>query len=436
MNRLCILFPLNVTAIRDRLKPLLELGAFLPLAGMSRARRSKFKALRPVLAVECYLNGENLTEIRRSLCLSRFQWREWYQGFRRALKLKDRPVAEITQAISQPVEVVEGWLQLAKNLTPDAQAQKILAEDAFWPWETRDAFTTSHGFRQLLQERHGFSPAAAEDFCLFLRDLARQFSAGPRSGGQIIYIGVASTEGPGRSLNDSRLEAVRLDYLAPQDWAIARRTTTRALKWARIERFATQAYAQGAALSLPDIAYLVSVSVDAVRDAIARHPTVVLPTRGHVADMGSTLSHAEKIIDLFMYGYTETEITRRTGHSYESIERYLLDFARVVYLAEAGMPIPAIQQVTGFSKRLVDKCNTLYQKYNTPTLPLPWVKSVGLPRPIHQPDQNQRKGKVMERMRTGIFTWLSGPKADIGPRKWPPGQPFAAGSTGRARAVF
>ena len=339
MNGLCIiLFPLNVTAIRDRLKPLLDLGAFLPLAGMSRARRSKFKALRPVLAVERYLNGENLTEIRRSLCLSRFQWREWYQGFRRALKLKDRPVAEVAQAISQPVEVVEGWLQLAKNLTPDAQAQKILAEDAFWPWEARDTFTTSHGFRQLLQERHGFSPAAAEDFCLFLRDLARQFSVKPRSGGQIIYIGVASTEGPGRSLKDSRLEAVRLDYLTPQDWAIARRTTTRALKWARIERFATQAYAQGVALSLPDIAYLVSVSVDAVRDAIARHPTVVLPTRGHVADMGSTLSHAEKI--------------------------------------------------------LVDKYNTLYQKYNTPDFAFTMgkIRRFAQAHPPTRPKPKERKG--------------------------------------------
>ncbi len=92
------------------------------------------------------------------------------------------------------------------------------------------------------------------------------------------------------------------------------------LKWRRIERFATAAYAQGAALSLPDIAYLASVSVDAVRDVINDHPQIKLPTRGRVADMGSTLSHTEKIIDLFMYGYTETEIERRTGHSLDSIE--------------------------------------------------------------------------------------------------------------------
>jgi len=112
---------------------------------------------------------------------------------------------------------------------------------------------------------------------------------------------------------------------------LAKTTSTKALKWARIERFATEAYAQGAALGLHDIAYLVSASVDAVRCAISRHTSVILPTRGRVADMGSTLSHAEKVIDLFMWGYTETEIVRRTGHSYDSVERYLLDFSKVVY---------------------------------------------------------------------------------------------------------
>ncbi len=83
----------------------------------------------------------------------------------------------------------------------------------------------------------------------------------------MVYIGVSSAAGPGRSLREAKLVAAELDYLTPEDWSMARRTSTRALKWARIERFATQAYSQGAALSLHDIAYLVSASVDAVRAA-------------------------------------------------------------------------------------------------------------------------------------------------------------------------
>ncbi|MEM3486046.1 MAG: DUF1670 domain-containing protein, partial [Candidatus Methanomethyliaceae archaeon] len=52
INRLCVLFPLNVRAIRERVGSLIEQGAMLPLVGMSRATREKFRALRPALAVE------------------------------------------------------------------------------------------------------------------------------------------------------------------------------------------------------------------------------------------------------------------------------------------------------------------------------------------------------------------------------------------------
>lgn len=71
----------------------------------------------------------------------------------------------------------------------------------------------------------------------------------------------------------------------------------------------------GAALTLPDAAYPVSISVDTVIRAIKEHPETILATRGRIADRGTTLSQAEKIIDLFMYGYAETEIKKRTGHS-------------------------------------------------------------------------------------------------------------------------
>lgn len=82
--------------------------------------------------------------------------------------------------------------------------------------------------------------------------------------------------------------------------------------------------------------------------------------------MGSTLTHAEKIVALFMDGYTETEIKRRTGHSYDSIERYLWDFARVAYLAERGMPLPAIRQALALSRRLVERYLELYRRFSNP----------------------------------------------------------------------
>jgi len=133
-----------------------------------------------------------------------------------------------------------------------------------------------------------------------------------------------------------------------------------------LERLCTQSYEQGVALSLPDLAHLLGISTDAVQNTMKKHEQVILPTRGRVADMGSTLSHAEKIIALYMDGYTETEIKRRTGHSYDSIERYLWDFSRVICVTERGMPLPAIRQALGMSRRVVTKYLNLYARFNHP----------------------------------------------------------------------
>ena len=182
----------------------------------------------------------------------------------------------------------------------------------------------------------------------------------------MVAFGAVADEPPGTSLAEARLALVVLDYVLPEDWGLVRRNSPQALKWARLERLATQAYSQGVALSLPDLAHLLGLSVDAVQETIKKHNNVLLPTRGRVADMGSTLTHAEKIVALFMDGYTETEIKRRTGHSYDSIERYLWDFARVAYLAERQMPLPAIRQALALSRRLVERYLELYRRFNHP----------------------------------------------------------------------
>jgi hypothetical protein len=82
--------------------------------------------------------------------------------------------------------------------------------------------------------------------------------------------------------------------------------------------------------------------------------------------MGPGLTHVEQIVELYLQGYTETEIVRRTGHTYGSIENYIMMFSRVVSLLERKMPIPLIRQTIGCSMKLVEKHAALYHKYNTP----------------------------------------------------------------------
>ena len=51
---------------------------------------------------------------------------------------------------------------------------------------------------------------------------------------------------------------------------------------------------------------------------------------------------------------------------YDSIERYLWDFSRVICLTERGMPLPAIRQALGLSRRVVTKYLNLYERFNHP----------------------------------------------------------------------
>ena len=70
-NRLCLLLPLTLVALRERLKPLWEAGVTLPLAGLTRKTREQMNTHRPVLAIKRYLEGEELKQIRSELSVSR-----------------------------------------------------------------------------------------------------------------------------------------------------------------------------------------------------------------------------------------------------------------------------------------------------------------------------------------------------------------------------
>lgn len=119
-----------------------------------------------------------------------------------------------------------------------------------------------------------------------------------------------------------------------------------------LDEEAVQACCQGAALTQSDPALPLGVYTKAIQSLLKERPAVIVPTRGLVGDMGPALSHANKIIFLFMNGYTETKIVRRMGYSYDSVEKYILGYAMVVYPLNSGMPAQAIRKVPGlFRKR-------------------------------------------------------------------------------------
>ncbi len=87
-----------------------------------------------------------------------------------------------------------------------------------------------------------------------------------------------------------------------------------------------------------------------------------IPIRGTIKDIGP-ISHKVKIVDLYIRGYTPTEIEKNARHSIKSIERYINDFCKVLILKRKEESIDGIRQIVGISERLTKEYLELCDKY-------------------------------------------------------------------------
>jgi len=70
-------------------------------------------------------------------------------------------------------------------------------------------------------------------------------------------------------------------------------------------------------------------------------------------------------VELYLKGYTPTEIQRSTRHSLQSIERYIKDFSRVSILTQKDESIDNIRLIVGISERLIKEYQELFMKYKS-----------------------------------------------------------------------
>ncbi len=360
-HRLQVLFMLNHKAIQRRLKEFWDQGCILPMAGMKQMNREKMQRFRATIAIQRYLKGEELLQIKRNLAISHSTWKYWWRTFRQVVRHEKKEPHTVSKMIGLPVPMVIQWQNVYQSFLETDSNNFSLEIEPLMDWEKPPLNRKT--LYQTLIKRHGFSPAAASDFIDEIHELRCSLDQNNWKPGEIGYLAVSSEEGPGRSLKESDLVLCHLEFLALKDWKLAHRDRSSDLKWERIERLSTQAYQQKGTLTQPDLAFILGSSVEAIRKSIYAHENVVIPTRGQIADMGPTISHAEKIIRLWMDGYTETEITRRSGHSYQSIERYLQDFATVICLLEYKMPISAIRTVMSSTRKVVERYVDLYNEF-------------------------------------------------------------------------
>lgn len=271
---------------------------------------------------------------------------------------------EIAGLVREDVGLVVEYLQLIEEHCGERHFELIIPSELPSP-PVDPNLPDSTRFTEMLERDYGLAHAETK---LLHHDLVVLFgpdAAAKRDDGQLIFYATKSTEPAGKPLSECELVPVTLDFFAEED---RQAETVEALKLQKMIRYAEKAKTSGAYLSHADLAYLLGIStsvIERLQAAQVKENLIPFPTRGREADMGRSVTHRARIIELWMQIYTETEIVKRTGHDYSSVENYISAFGRFVLVKEQNMPLPAIRKVLGCSMKLVEAYEELYQKYNT-----------------------------------------------------------------------
>jgi len=363
-KHLSCLMNMGMKALRKRLKELWSKGLRLPLSGMSREHRNQFKEFRATAAIRHFLNGERIHSICKDLYLTSRAVKEYQLQFARTAKLAETTtkMIDLTKQLGYDSQLIKEYLSLLDNI--DSKCPQLRALQKELVYKRTTSGHNWEGFMNDLKTNHDWSLAKIEAYLEFLESYQEQFQDN-RPENNIIYHAVSADEPAGKPLSEAEMLSVQLKYYTEEDFQNFNGYSTSPLKWAKILRYTTETRRQGALLNQADLVFLLGIDTSVVRRLLKEHNKVVVPTRGNIVDIGPGLTHAESIIELYLQGYTETQIKRRTGHCYESIENYIRVFANVYGLLEKGLPLGLIRKVLGKSMKLMKKYKALYDHYNT-----------------------------------------------------------------------
>jgi len=182
--------------------------------------------------------------------------------------------------------------------------------------------------------------------------------------GQLWYTAVSKEEPAGKPLSRcQKARVVKLTLFSPEDLSTTEPERRRQLL---VHRLSWEAYEQGAALTVEDLARLLITSertVSRILDSYVKQE-IFIPTRGRVRDIGPGVSHKAQAVHLYLKGLTPTEIANRLGHHLSCVERYLDDFCVVMMGLEDGYSTARIARNTRLGERLVEEYASLYRRYS------------------------------------------------------------------------
>ena len=192
--------------------------------------------------------------------------------------------------------------------------------------------------------------------------------------GQMKVLGVSASEPPGKSLKECTLAEAVITLDAGIEDQLTRlehgKNGVTTLRRKRLLRITSEAVEQNVLLTREDIAYrILNCGIHTVTRDVQyfQNLGICVPLRGSQKDIGPTLTHKVQIVNWYIKRMQPSEIARRTYHSLEAVERYILNFAKVTYLSfqyRETLSPSEIAFLVGISERLVREYQSLYQKYN------------------------------------------------------------------------
>jgi hypothetical protein len=234
------------------------------------------------------------------------------------------------------------------------------------------ALLTNH-----FRERYNYNPAMTEAILKDTVFVHTLLEPGAREDGQIIRYFPKAMEKAGKPLKHCEYVAVRLTLYASGDDEFMAQHGPKALRRRKVKRVCDEAVAQGAPATQEDLAALFGCHRSTIIRDIAEMKVqdIEVVTRGDITDQGRGITHKRTILKTYLLGWPPTEVAKRTGHTLESVERYIEPFFRVACLYIEDKTVASICRLTKLSRGLVEEYIALYQELATdPVLAEPLTK--------------------------------------------------------------
>lgn len=170
-----------------------------------------------------------------------------------------------------------------------------------------------------------------------------------------------------RNLVNVRLQIVTDDEVALLDDPGLRRQqqARRTFNQQRFARWCQEAYQQGGVLTLLELSLLSGLSANRIgviiRDYEKEQHTIV-PIRGTVHDLGSSVTHKVEVIRRFLRGQSPADIARELDHHQSSVDAYIKGYERIRKLAQR-FPPDDIPSLAGCGQSLVREYTEIIRKY-------------------------------------------------------------------------